>query len=143
MFIASRALLQRYAEFKRLLIFDIFLHAIPTRIIVPCNMQAKVVDTYVNISKISMTEAAEDLCLNSIQEGQPEDSIANVAVSCDITSQRRGHSSLNGVVTVICLDYCVLSKHCDACNYYPIKWRSFIIKGTALGLRQFYATENP
>ena len=35
------------------------------------NMQAKVADTYVNISKFSMTEAAEDLCLNSTIQYYP------------------------------------------------------------------------
>ena len=29
-------------------------------------MQSKVADTYGNISKVSVTEAPEDLCLNSI-----------------------------------------------------------------------------
>ena len=53
------------------------------------NMQSKVADTYVNISKVSMTEDAEDLRLNSIQQGEPEDSVANVAVSCD-EAWRRG-----------------------------------------------------
>ena len=32
------------------------------------SMQSKVTDAYVNISKLSMTEAAEDLHLNSIHE---------------------------------------------------------------------------
>ena len=91
------------------------------------NMQSKVADIYVNISKVSMTEATEGLHLNSIQEGEPENSITNVAVSCDGKRQRRCHSSLNGVVNVIsadtgkCLDYQVMSKHCDACNYWEDK----------------------
>ena len=90
-------------------------------------MKSKVADTYVNISKVSMTEAAEDLRLNSIQEGEPQDSKATVAASCDRTWQIRGYSSLNGVVTVISadtgkyLDYHVMSKHCDACNYHEDK----------------------
>ena len=91
------------------------------------NMKSKVADTYVNISKVSMTEAAEDLWLNSIQEGEPQDSVATVAASCDRTWQVQGYSSLNGVVTVISadtgkyLDYHVMSKHCDACNYHEDK----------------------
>ena len=32
------------------------------------SMQSKIADAYVNISKLSMTEAAEDLRLNSIHE---------------------------------------------------------------------------
>ena len=31
-------------------------------------MQSKIADACVNISKLSMTEAAEDLCLNSIDK---------------------------------------------------------------------------
>ena len=49
------------------------------------NMQANIADAYGNISKVSMTEATEDLCLNSIQGGEPEDLIASVAVSCEGT----------------------------------------------------------
>ena len=87
------------------------------------SMPFKGAKAYVNISKVSMTEAVEDLCLNSIQEGEPEDSIARVAVSCDETWKRRGHSLLNGIITIIsadtgtCLECRVMSKHCDACNY--------------------------
>ena len=107
------------------------------------NMQANIADAYGNISKVSMTEATEDLCLNSIQGGEPEDSIASVAVSCDGTWQKQGHYSLNGAITVIsadtekcleCLDYHVMSKHCDACNYWkdkknkePDKHESFMV----------------
>ena len=32
------------------------------------SMQSEIAAAYVNISKLSMTEANEDLCLNSIQE---------------------------------------------------------------------------
>ena len=44
--------------------------------------------------------------------------------------QRRGHSLLNGVVTVIsadtrnCFESCIMSKHCDACNYWEDKKNS-------------------
>ena len=47
--------------------------------------------------------------------------IAEVVVSCFGTWQKRGHSSLNGVSTVIAsdsgksIDYRVLSKICNAC----------------------------
>lgn len=46
-------------------------------------------------------------------------------MSCDGSWQRRGYSSLNGVVTVIssgkCLDYQVLSKVCNACTLWETK----------------------
>ena len=87
-------------------------------------MQLKIADAYIKVSKTSMTDAAEEIRQDNIQEGDSEDSVANITVSCDGTWQKRGHSSLNGVVTVIaadtgkCLDYRVLSKHCDACSYW-------------------------
>ena len=88
-------------------------------------MQLKIADAYIKVSKTSMTDAAEEIHQDNIQEGDSEDFVANITVSCDSTWQKRGHSSLNGVVTVIatdtgkCLDYHVLSKHCDAC----ISWK--------------------
>ena len=90
-------------------------------------MQLKIADAYLKVSKTSMTDAAEEIRQDSIQEGDSEDSVANITVSCDGTWPKRGHSSLNGVVTVIaadtgkCLDYRVLSKHCDACNSWEHK----------------------
>ena len=53
--------------------------------------------------------------------GQKND-VEDIAVSCDGTWQRRGFSSLNGVVTVIasdtgkCVDYRVKSKQCTSCT---------------------------
>ena len=90
-------------------------------------MQLKIADAYIKVSKTSMTDVAEEMRQDNIQEGDSEHSGANITVSCDGTWQKRGHSSLNGVVTVIaadtgkCLDYRVLSKHCDACNSWEHK----------------------
>ena len=51
-----------------------------------------------------------------------DETFVDVAVSCDGTWQKRGYSSLNGVVTVIsvdngkCLNYRVLTKRCAECT---------------------------
>ena len=87
-------------------------------------MQLKIADANIRVSKTSMTDATEEIHQGNIQEGDSEDSVAKITVSCDGTWQKRGNSSSNGVVTVIaadtgkCLDYRVLSKHCDACSYW-------------------------
>ena len=55
-----------------------------------------------------------------------DETIIDTVVSSDGAWQKRGHDSLNGVVTVIqndvgkCIDYRVLSKKCNACS----KWES-------------------
>ena len=65
----------------------------------------------------SMTDAADEL-----QEKKDEQGISDVAVCCDGSWQKWGHSSLNGMVTVMssdsgkCLDYCVMTKTCRACK---------------------------
>ena len=64
-----------------------------------------------------MTDAADEL-----QENKDEQGISDVTVSCDGSWQKRGHSSLNGVVTVLssdsgkCFDYRVMTKTCKACE---------------------------
>ena len=81
-------------------------------------MQLKIADAYIKVSKTSMTDAAEEIHQDNIQEGDSEYFVANITVSCDGKWQKRGHSSLNGVMTVIAtdtgkfLDYRVLSKYC-------------------------------
>ena len=53
--------------------------------------------------------------------------VADSDVSQDGTWQKRGHSSVNGVITVIsketgkCVDVAVLSKECKACQYWSSK----------------------
>ena len=52
----------------------------------------------------------------------PPDQIINILISCDGTWQKRGFSSIFGVVFVIAyetgevMDYTLLSKHCSVCN---------------------------
>ena len=56
-----------------------------------------------------------------------DDRISDITVSGDGSWQKRGHSSLNGVVTIIasdsakCLDYRVLSKTCNACKSWEVR----------------------
>ena len=58
------------------------------------------------------------------------DGIADILVNCDGTWQKRGFSSLFGVVFVIAymtgkvIDYHVMSKHCTACQCWENQDRS-------------------
>ena len=62
------------------------------------------------------TEVAADSMSNAANELKLSDNVHDVDVSIDGTWQRRGHSSLNGVTTVIsidsgkCMDFQVLTK---------------------------------
>lgn len=66
------------------------------------------------VSKESMEAAAKEL--------QADGKVTDVAVTCDGTWQKRGHSSLHGVVTVLSsksgkvLDYEALSRYCHSCR---------------------------
>ena len=48
-------------------------------------MQLKVADSYIKVSKTSMTKVAEEIRQDNIQEGDSEDSVANITDSCDDT----------------------------------------------------------
>lgn len=88
-------------------------------------MQTTLHAAYKNIAEQSMNQASaelrqvdrDDVALN-------ENGVADISVSCDGTWQKRGYSSLNGVVTVIsadtckCLDARVMSKVCHECTYW-------------------------
>ena len=56
-----------------------------------------------------------------------DDKVVDIVVSCDGTWQRRGFSSLFGVVFIIAhntgkvIDYIVKSKHCASCRYWEKK----------------------
>ena len=55
-----------------------------------------VLEAYNTVALQSMTDAADEL-----KENMDEQGISDVTVSCDGFWQKQGHSSLNGVVTVI------------------------------------------
>ena len=66
-----------------------------------------------------MNNAAHELLINEKgSEYVTENNILDITVSGDGSWQKRGHSSLNDVVTLVasdtgkCVDYRVLSKHC-------------------------------
>ena len=48
-------------------------------------MQLKIADAYIKVSKTSMIDEAEEICQDNIQEGDSEDFVANITVSCDST----------------------------------------------------------
>ena len=79
--------------------------------------QKTVLEAYNAVALQSMTDAVDEL-----QKNKDEQGISDVTVSCDGSWQKRGQSSLNGVVTVIssgsgkCLDYRVMIKTCKACE---------------------------
>eukprot|EP00795_Rhopilema_esculentum_P000086 gene86-9701_t len=83
---------------------------------------------YTEVAVSSMKKAAEDT--KSFLNQSNEEGPVNCSVSIDGTWQRRGHASLNGVVTAIakesgkCVDFQVKSKICKACE----KWKQ--LKGT-------------
>ena len=59
---------------------------------------------------------------NEIEGIRDENRICNITVSCDGTSQKKGHNSLNGIVAVIsfdtgkCIDYRIRTKNCGTCQ---------------------------
>ena len=75
-----------------------------------------------------MNNAAHELLINEKgSEYVTENNILDITVSGDGSWQKRGHSSLNGVVTLVasdtgkCVDYRVLSKHCASCKSWETK----------------------
>ena len=67
-------------------------------------MQLKIADAYLKVSKTSMTDAAEEIRQDNIQEGDSEDSVANITVSCDGTWQKGAF-----IIEWSCDSYC--SRH--------------------------------
>ena len=77
----------------------------------------KLYRAYSNVAYQQISKAAEDISITPEADG-----IKNITASFDGTWQRRGYSSLNGVVTCISegkvLDYEVLCKVCPQCKYW-------------------------
>ena len=77
-------------------------------------------DSFIEVAMESMKRGAEETKRQVTKEN--EDGPADCHVSVDGMWQRRGHASLNEVVTVIskdskkCLDFQVVSKVCKACE---------------------------
>ena len=92
------------------------------------DMQENISNVYKEVANTSMKNAANEFRFtdddehNAVDVSLDDNKVTDITVSCDGTWQRRGYSSLNGVVTVIasdsgkCVDYRVLSKTCSACT---------------------------
>ena len=72
------------------------------------------------VAKRSMIDAAKEV--RQLKTEKDDDQDVHCGVSCDVTWQERGHSSLNGCVTAIsmdtgkCLDVKVMTKNCRGCK---------------------------
>ena len=83
-------------------------------------------NAYVGTARESMDKAAHEICdlesqkLDDAASTTDIDSVLDTKISGDGTWQKRGHSSINGVVTLIGngkgIDYEVLSKKCKSCE---------------------------
>ena len=82
---------------------------------------------YVGASQESMLKASEEIKCRIIGTDSPGEMVADSDVLLDGTWQKRGHSSVNGIVMAIsketgkCVDVAVLSKECKACQYWSHK----------------------
>jgi hypothetical protein len=67
-----------------------------------------------------MKSAAEEVCAKKRNADSDNTIPVDCGISCDGSWQRRGHSSLNGRVTVITkvLDVEALITHCKECKHY-------------------------
>ncbi|MBY0580841.1 MAG: hypothetical protein K2P53_04080 [Rickettsiales bacterium] len=88
------------------------------------DVQNKISQSYKYIATQSMINAALEFTVRD------DTGISDISVSCDGTWQKRGHNSLNGIVTVIgvdtgkCLDYRVRTKKCKSCELWDDKFNS-------------------
>ena len=70
---------------------------------------------------------ADSLINEKVSEYVTENNILDITISSGGSWQKRGHSSLNGVVTLVatytgkCVDYRVLYKHCASCKSWETK----------------------
>ena len=77
---------------------------------------------YQSQSQVSMQSAATEIRKVHLEEEFTENSVVDIAISADGSWQRRGYSSLNGLVTVIsvgsgqCIDVDVMTKICKSCE---------------------------
>ena len=89
------------------------------------NINNAVFDAYESVAEESMRKVALHIKEDKSAKKHPDNpSVTLCDVSIDGTWQRRGYSSLNGVVTAVshgkCLDRHVMSKYCKAC----VRWES-------------------
>ena len=95
-------------------------------------MQENLSEAYKQVADVSMENAANEFRFSEAEreidlDVSYDDRVSDITVSRDGSWQKRGHSSLNGVVTIIasdsakCLDYRVLSKTCNACKSWEVR----------------------
>ena len=94
-------------------------------------------NAYVGTAQESMEKAAHEICdlecqkLDDTASTTDIDSVLDTKVSGDGAWQKRGHSSLSRVVTLIgngkCIDYEVLSKKCKSCEAWEYKKATDIV----------------
>ena len=89
----------------------------PPHITTVNDIQKNIADAYNNVAFHSMISAASE-----IEGTKDENGICDITVSCDGTWQKRGYSSLKGIVTVIsgdtgkCIDYRIRTKNFKTCQ---------------------------
>ena len=89
------------------------------------NVNNTLFDAYESVAEQSMKKVAQQIKEDKSAKKHPDNpSVTLCDVSVDGTWQKRGYSSLNGVVTAIshgkCLDRHVMSKYCKTC----VRWES-------------------
>ena len=89
------------------------------------NIQKDMHIAYLEASQESMNNAATEVRKKKLgNNGIVENEVVDTRVSVDGTWQKRGYSSLNGVVTIIasengkCVDTQILAKECKSCEYW-------------------------
>ena len=87
-----------------------------------------IISSYKQCAEDKVNSAAENVRQMNNEITVDNETIVDIVVSSDGTWQKRGHDSLNGVVTIIrndvrqCIDYRVLStKKCNACSKWETK----------------------
>ena len=79
---------------------------------------------YTTVAEETILEAGKELHETLSVENSAANEIVDYQVSVDGTWQKRGYSSLNGVVTLLssstgkCLDFHILSKKCKSCEVW-------------------------
>ena len=89
--------------------------------------EARLYESYKKVAMMNTKQVTTDLRKEKLQEHFSEDGVIDIDASFDGTWQKRGYSSLNGVITAIsrdsgkCFDYKVMSKTCSACIAWKMK----------------------
>ena len=82
---------------------------------------------YKKVAQENMKEVTLDIRKEKLKENYSDDNVVDIDASFDGTWQKRGYSSLNGVVTAIakdsgkCFDYRIMTKKCQACQSWQDK----------------------